>query len=122
MRHRGIVPDREGQTVLDEHQVRTWTSWYRWTTLVLLAHMFLASTTAAQRAGPGPAGLIPLTLNEIRHLFTGPGHHARQLPGGPSALVMVATTPLAPRPADPLPAAIRPRTMKNTIYHWITRW
>ncbi|WP_123747766.1 IS701 family transposase [Saccharothrix texasensis] len=59
----------KGQTGLDEHQVRTWTSWHRWTTLVLLAHLFLAITTAAERAVPAPAGLIPLTLNEIRHLF-----------------------------------------------------
>lgn len=59
----------KGQTGLDEHQVRTWTSWYRWTTLVLLAHLFLSITTAAERAGSTPAGLIPLTLNEIRHLF-----------------------------------------------------
>lgn len=59
----------KGQTGLDEHQVRTWKSWYRWTTLVLLAHLFLAITTADARARPAPDGLIPLTLNEIRHLF-----------------------------------------------------
>jgi SRSO17 transposase len=59
----------KGQTGLDEHQVRTWTSWYRWTTLVLLAHLFLAITTVTARASPAPPGLIPLTLNEIRHLY-----------------------------------------------------
>ena len=59
----------KGQTGLDEHQVRTWQSWYRWTTLVLVAHLFLAITTAAARALPVPAGLIPLTLNEFRHLY-----------------------------------------------------
>jgi SRSO17 transposase len=59
----------KGQTGLDQHQVRTWKSWYRWTTLVLLAHLFLAITTVTERAKPTPAGLIPLTLNEIRHLF-----------------------------------------------------
>jgi SRSO17 transposase len=59
----------KGQTGLDEHQVRTWTSWYRWTTLVLLAHLFLAITTVTARASPAPAGLISLTLNEIRHLY-----------------------------------------------------
>jgi SRSO17 transposase len=59
----------KGQTGLDQHQVRTWTSWYRWTTLVLLAHLFLAMTRAAERARPVPVGMIPLTLNEIRHLF-----------------------------------------------------
>lgn len=60
----------KGQTGLDQHQVRTWTSWYRWTTLVLLAHLFLTITTVAERAKPTLTGLIPLTLNEIRHLFT----------------------------------------------------
>lgn len=59
----------KGQTGLDEHQVRTWRSWYRWTTLVLVAHVFLAIVTAAARDLPVPAGLIPLTLNEFRHLF-----------------------------------------------------
>jgi SRSO17 transposase len=59
----------KGQTGLDEHQVRTWTSWYRWTTLVLLAHAFLAIVTVTARARPAPNGLIPLTLNEIRHLY-----------------------------------------------------
>lgn len=59
----------KGQTGLDEHQVRTWKSWYRWTTLVLLAHLFLAIATAHARARPTPDGLIPLTLNETRHLF-----------------------------------------------------
>jgi SRSO17 transposase len=59
----------KGQTGLDEHQVRTWRSWYRWTTLVLLAHAFLAIVTVTARARPSPTGLIPLTLNEIRHLY-----------------------------------------------------
>jgi SRSO17 transposase len=59
----------KGQTGLDEHQCRTWISWYRWTTLVLLAHAFLAIATVAARARPAPVGMIPLTLNEIRHLY-----------------------------------------------------
>lgn len=59
----------KGQTGLDEHQVRTWRSWYRWTTLVLVAHVFLAIATAGARTLPAVAGLIPLTLNEFRHLF-----------------------------------------------------
>jgi SRSO17 transposase len=31
----------KGLAGLDQHQVRRWRSWYRWTTLVLLAHAFL---------------------------------------------------------------------------------
>ena len=59
----------KGQTGLDQHQVRRWRSWYRWTTLVMLAHAFLAITTATARTRPAPAGLIPLTLPEIARLF-----------------------------------------------------
>jgi SRSO17 transposase len=60
-------------TALDEHQVRSWTSWHRWTILSLLACAFLAVLAAAQPAGgqPGDDQLIPLTRNEIRRLFTG---------------------------------------------------
>jgi SRSO17 transposase len=66
-------------TGLDQHQVRSWTSWARWTILAMLAHAFLSVMTAAQ-PGPGTGGtyqdeqgreLIPLTRNEIRRLFTG---------------------------------------------------
>lgn len=56
---------------LDEHQVRRWTSWHRWVTLAMLAHAFLAAATAHERAQEqAPDGLIPLTCNEIQHLFT----------------------------------------------------
>lgn len=61
----------KGLTGLDEHQVRRWTSWHRWTILAMLAHAFLAVTAATDRAKTRPApGLIALTTNEIRHLFT----------------------------------------------------
>jgi len=60
----------KGLTGLDEHQVRRWTSWYRWATLAMLAHAFLAVTAASERTQhPPPAGLIGLTCNEIQHLF-----------------------------------------------------
>ena len=55
---------------LDEHQVRTWTSWHRWVTLAMLALAFLTITAATEHAAPPPPGLIPLTRNEIAHLFT----------------------------------------------------
>ncbi|WP_162952719.1 IS701 family transposase [Streptomyces hundungensis] len=38
---------------LDEHQVRRWTSWHRWTTLAMLAHAFLV-VTAASNGPPRP--------------------------------------------------------------------
>jgi SRSO17 transposase len=58
---------------LDEHQVRGWASWHRWTILALLAHAFLAVLAATQAgdANPDDDQLIPLTCNEIRRLFTG---------------------------------------------------
>jgi SRSO17 transposase len=69
----------KGQTGLDEHQVRHWTSWQRFTTLALLALAILAlcaadSTPADQpdpnsREHPCRPTLIPLTVNELRRLF-----------------------------------------------------
>ena len=60
----------KGLTGLDEHQVRRWTSWYRWATLTMLAAAFLTITAAAEHARtPAPAGQIPLTRNEIAHLL-----------------------------------------------------
>jgi len=67
----------KGLTGLDEHQVRRWTSWYRWATLAMLAAAFLTIAAAfltIAAAGeharqPAPAGQIPLTRNEIAHLL-----------------------------------------------------
>ena len=60
----------KGLTGLDQHQVRRWISWHRWTTLAMLAHAFLAVATAIERDHtPTPAGLIELTVNEFRRLF-----------------------------------------------------
>ncbi len=60
----------KGLTGLDQHQVRRWASWHRWTTLAMLAHAFLAVATAIERDhAPAPAGLIELTVNEFRRLF-----------------------------------------------------
>ena len=57
-------------TGLDQHQVRHWTSWHRWTVLAMLAYGFLAVLAATDRTtGPAPEGLIPLTCREIHHLF-----------------------------------------------------
>ena len=57
-------------TGLDQHQVRRWTSWHRWTTLAMLAHAFLAVATATERdTQPASTSLITLTVNEFRRLF-----------------------------------------------------
>ena len=61
----------KGLAGLDEHQVRTWTSWRRWTLLAMLAHALLAVLAAHEAtARPTPAGMIALTCSEIRRLFT----------------------------------------------------
>ena len=55
---------------LDQHQVRRWRSWYRWTTLAMLAHAFLVVAALAERSQrPSPSGLVGLTCNEIQRLF-----------------------------------------------------
>ena len=60
----------KGLTGIDQHQVRRWNSWHRWTTLAMLAHAFLAVATAIERdTAPTPTGLIMLTVNEFRRLF-----------------------------------------------------
>jgi SRSO17 transposase len=61
----------KGLAGLDEHQVRRWTSWRRWTLLSMVAHALLAVIAAREHAErPAPDGLIELTCNEIRRLFT----------------------------------------------------
>jgi SRSO17 transposase len=61
----------KGETGLDQHQVRNWTSWYRYTTLAMLAHAVLAVIAARERHNRPQATrtMIALTVNEIRHLF-----------------------------------------------------
>jgi len=60
----------KGLAALDQHQVRQWTSWQRWTVLAMLAHAFLAVLTATERTTHTVTDeLIPLTCNEIRHLL-----------------------------------------------------
>jgi len=57
----------KGLAGLDEHQVRRWTSWRRWTLLAMIAHALLAVIAANEHSDrPAPAGLIALTCNEVR--------------------------------------------------------
>jgi SRSO17 transposase len=52
----------KGLCGLDQHQVRRWCSWYRWVTLVMLAHAF--RVVAALTTAPATFPLIALTCNE----------------------------------------------------------
>jgi hypothetical protein len=59
---------------LDSGQVTTWTSWYRWTAISLLAYAFLAVAAACQRARDASAaapGLIPVTIPELLRQLRG---------------------------------------------------
>jgi len=59
----------KGAVGLDQHQVRRWDSWHRYTTLVMLAAAILAAIAATEGRRPPEPGLIPLTVIEIRRLF-----------------------------------------------------
>ena len=60
----------KGLAGLDEHQVRRWLPWRRWTLLAMLAHALLVVLTAGEHtAGAPPPGLIPLTCNELQRLL-----------------------------------------------------
>ncbi|HEX5142923.1 MAG TPA: IS701 family transposase [Mycobacterium sp.] len=59
----------KGAVGLDQHQVRRWDSWHRYTTLVMLAAAILAAIAAAEHRRATKPGLIPLTVIEIRRLF-----------------------------------------------------
>jgi SRSO17 transposase len=60
----------KGLAGLDEHQVRRWLPWRRWTLLAMLAHALLVVLAADERTTAPPAGLIPLTCNELQRLLT----------------------------------------------------
>lgn len=60
----------KGLVGLHQNRVRRWACWHRWIALAMLAHAFLALTTAIERdTQPTPAGLITLIINEFRRLF-----------------------------------------------------
>jgi anti-sigma-K factor RskA len=61
----------KGQVGLDQHQVRRWTSWHRFTTLALAALAVLAICAADARTADRHAqpDMIELTVNEIRRLI-----------------------------------------------------
>ncbi|PWU45932.1 IS701 family transposase [Micromonospora sp. S4605] len=63
----------KGQVGLDQHQVRRWDSWHRFTTLALAALAVLAicaaDATTDDADAPTDNGLIRLTVNEIRRLI-----------------------------------------------------
>lgn len=61
----------KGQVGLDQHQVRRWNSWHRFTTLALAALAILAicAAEAAPAKQSEHPNMISLTVNEIRRLI-----------------------------------------------------
>lgn len=62
----------KGQVGLDQHQVRRWNSWHRFTTLAIAALAVLAICAADSRDHndhPTQPTMIELTVNEIRRLI-----------------------------------------------------
>ena len=56
----------KGLAGLDEPQMRTWTSWYRWSLLVMVAYAFVAVCRLAELGRyPVPKWLVALSCNEI---------------------------------------------------------
>jgi SRSO17 transposase len=76
----------KGLAGLDEHQVRRWNSWRRWTLLAMIAHALLVVIAANEHTDrPAPTGMIPLTCSEIRRLFTVLVVAPRHVPACPHA-------------------------------------
>jgi SRSO17 transposase len=93
---------------LNGHRVRRWDTWYRHTTLVMLAHAILTVIAAGSRT-PQPSedlALMPLIINEIRHLvrqaITNTVRHDHPLAGLVTLATPTTTRPdhrlLTPRP------------------------
>jgi SRSO17 transposase len=61
----------KGQVGLDQHQVRRWSSWHRFTTLALaaLAVLAICAADSRDRDDPRRQTMIELTVNEIRRLI-----------------------------------------------------
>ncbi|MCP4959115.1 MAG: IS701 family transposase [Actinomycetia bacterium] len=69
----------KGHVGLDQHQVRRWDSWHRWTTLAMAAHALLTIVAATTRDTDTTTGLIPITLPEARRLLLTTWQRAKSL-------------------------------------------
>jgi hypothetical protein len=68
--YRCFMPRRVPLAVLVHVAGCRWRSWYRWTTLAMLAPAFLVVAAVTERARhPPAAGLTNLTCNEVQHPF-----------------------------------------------------
>jgi len=108
-------------TGLDAGQVRTWTSWHRWSTASLTAYAFLAIAALLEHVAPQATGedlidLVPISVLELQHLLTGTVLPAPTPRSGPRpALVTLATPPPSPRP--PMPPSLETPTPTRSHDH-----
>jgi SRSO17 transposase len=104
----------KGLVGLDQHQVRRWTSWHRWTTLAMLAHAFLAVAAAIERDHqPGTHHPDQVERQRVPPPVRRPPPRPATDPDQPPRLVTLATTTPSPSPRQPLPAT-RPTRSRST--------
>jgi SRSO17 transposase len=60
----------KGLAGLDEHQVRRWISWRRWTLLAMIGHALLAALAAKACERCRSVEVIAVTYAEVRRLLT----------------------------------------------------
>ena len=88
MADRGDFQAAKGLAALDQHQVRAWTSWHRWTILAMLAHAFLAVTAAAEHtthavsATNAPSRMPPAASSAGAHTWSGMSRSVSPIPSG----------------------------------------
>ena len=101
-----LFEQAKGETGLDQYEVRSWVGWHRHITLSMLALAYLAAVRKDANGGTGPS--TSRQRAAAPHRAGGPSLAARPRRSAvarrsqPMALVNVATTPSAARPARAL--------------------
>lgn len=96
----------KGKVGLDQYEVRKWEGWYRFITLALLAHAYLAVLRAqvATTEKGGPASLSPASLSLV---------------GAPTGPELIATYPTGSSAAPPgLGVATGPPEDRALAWSW----
>jgi hypothetical protein len=100
---------------LDQHQVRRWRSWHRWTTLVICAHAFLAAATTTTQTTKTPARPDPVNPQRDTTPVPHPDHRTRSTPTRPAPMVDLAPPTPSPSPDPPLRQTSTHRAMIKTL-------
>lgn len=104
------LEEAKGETGLDQYQVRTWRSWHRHITLVLLAHAFLAwlRQTSRERGGKGRPGVGRTLGTRSASAVAGDSATPATIRRRPTRLVSLATSPPISCSVLSLPPSWRP--------------